>query len=181
MMSNAARHYYRNAHPKILALIEAANINLIAPQEYPEGHKYYSGFYCRLYDMISVMMVGGLEGGAGTPDATLLHEIIHWSGKQGRLNRLPGPNDSTPMMDYQTEEATAQYGMFLLGLEFQIDTAAVLSQFLYDYILFACPLADLVKAQEDAMLAIEYLRTLAPEILAPRAAVDVTKQCRGAA
>ncbi len=77
-----------------------------------------------------------------------------------------------PKADYDTEEATAQYGMFLLGLELQVEEPYLLRKYLYDYILML-PYPNLHKAQADAMRAVGYLKMVAPEIFDPRATVSV--------
>lgn len=95
-------------------------------------------------------------------DYVVLHELVHWSGHSSRLARQSMVNSETPEgrlhispNDYETEEMTAQWGMYFLAVHLGFDeNATALERDRYNVHFVN---ADQEKAKQDGLTAANYL------------------------
>ena len=161
--------------PSVQYLVASLGVKVMTHTEYLENPEYlgdslehpenWAAFYNPVLD---VVVVNDTELANATE--LVLHEIIHWSGAETRLNRqwvtsmkaaMLG-DQSEELLEYltdkrDTEEATAQIGMLKLALVLGLNPA----QYAESTLTYLEDLLDfsLKKAEEDSDKAVEYLVT----------------------
>ena len=80
----------------------------------------------------------------------MLHELTHWTGSRGRLDRLIDARQS--FTGHDTEEMTAHYGAYYLGKHFGIDYEEKIKKLEREFCF-----ADLKKAKFMAFLSSKYI------------------------
>jgi antirestriction protein ArdC len=76
----------------------------------------------------------------GEPDATLLHELTHWSGAPHRLNRTFGTRFGDN--DYAVEELVAELGAAFLCADLGIANEPKLAIYMHSGTHSRCPRSD---------------------------------------
>ncbi len=123
------------------------------------------GGYNKENDLIFLSMKD-LEEFGFSPNLTLCHELIHWTGHPNRLNRLQKDEDAFQLGDgtlnlgaqspaYCTEEMTANFGMVMLGQVFGFNFEADCQELNEMYTR-----GDAVKAMQDAKIAFDFITRL---------------------
>lgn len=150
-------------HPALSDLIDKLAVRYIEPHTY--SGRYGSpltvaGCYVPLDDIVTARPFAG-----HLLAHVFLHELVHWTGHSDRLNRKTfelakrygyyASKDQIGTENLHTEEATAQWGMYLLACHFNIEKQT--AEKALEYYLIGYPEADLVKAKADAGLAVAYI------------------------
>ena len=149
-------------HPVLQELLHRLDVRFCEPRKlwsmtgrpFPCG---VGGLWEPAYDVISLTDDAAEEGWL---DHYCLHEITHWTGHPDRLNRKAiaigmrhGQIPSAVLFD--TEEATAQLGMYKLSVKLGFDEAKAKIH-LEEY-LMQLPHAQLAQADKDAEAAVVYI------------------------
>ena len=159
--------------PSVQSLIEALNVKIMLYSELVENEKlfkkigdvpdHYYGFYHSGADVIVIK-----DEHLNNSTEVVLHELIHWAGAEGRLNRkwmlyskaVLNGKANEEMSDYvdnckDTEEATAEIGMLKLVMVLGLNPATYADltlNYLESLLSF-----NLKKADKDSDDAVEYL------------------------
>lgn len=154
---NPSSEPYKNAHPKVMALLLALNVKLIPPRL--DVRLSVEGEYDSAPDTIWARDV---RQPYGNLDSYLLHELVHWTGHISRLKRFY-PTSST-MVEVPhgraTEEYVAQYGMVILAEALGIIPEA---RDYFRYYLSYLIGPDHEVGRDLAHKAVGYIKMLAPE------------------
>lgn len=150
-------------HPTLSSLIDRLAVSYIEPWTYNARYGFpltAAGCYVPLDDIITVRPFAG-----HLLAHVFLHELVHWTGHPDRLNRKTfelakrygyyASKNQIGTENLHTEEATAQWGMYLLACHFNIEKQV--AEKALEYYLIGYPEADLVKAKADAVLAVNYI------------------------
>ncbi len=140
---------------------------------------FSGGFYLADADIIAVnphpiRTQWKVEAGHPAPhiDTTVLHELIHWSGAEGRMSRpavmMAADNVPRSDRDTHTEEAVAQMGMYKLGVI--IGLSGVDLKHHLDSYLEGLYLADMALAEKQSDDAVVYLLNTAQKAIIKRSA-----------
>ena len=163
--------YYQGLKPVMKDLVLALGVRLV---RIPYFYQVYANHVLGSHDRgdIWVSMDPNEWGG---PEAILLHEIAHWTGGWGRLERpeiidyeggmIPLPEDLK-----WHEEAVAQYTMMLLAPALGILTEKEARHLFYKYVTWAY---DVPKVTESAYKAFGYVRMLAPHLFGRKSVAPV--------
>ena len=158
--------------PSVQGLIDALQVSVMTLSEIQEDPRlakafenmpsHYLGCYHPVEDVIMIR-----DEYLHNSTEIILHELIHWAGAEGRLNRKWITKSRAAMMTADldvimdlnetrdTEEATAQIGMLKLVLVLGLNPAEYSDKtlsYLEDLLSF-----NLAKADRDSDKAVEYL------------------------
>lgn len=146
--------------PQLQELIELLDIKFIEPKfvyrylgfDLPF---YVGGIWDAEKDIICVRESCGT--GVDEQDFYFMHEIIHWAGAPGRLNRCSvlTSENSEDLVARDTEEATAELGMYKLSVRLGLDSKRAKAY--NDRYLLTLAYADFDKAEKDSDIAVDYL------------------------
>jgi len=124
-------------------------------------HVNAAGLYCVIEDTVLInepLIAYCIIQGKAMYQEVIMHELIHWTGHEARLNRESLMGINTPA-NFHTEEATAQIGMFKLACQLEDTNIEKLADALTDYLL-KFPEADLMVAEQEATRAVDYIINL---------------------
>jgi antirestriction protein ArdC len=161
---------FKKIHAKVQRLIKSSGAHVVPFYKVQNTMSkrmlgYSTGAYSSRFDVIAINTLDTYKGTLPwNINVTLLHELIHWTGHEKRLNRKSVTRKIARIntQTYHTEEAIAQYGMYYLAIELGFDKkhyAKVLRAYLKEY-----PLADRVKARKAAKAATTYLLSLGKDL-----------------
>lgn len=151
------------ANPIILDLFAALKARVEA---FYHPSNQLGGSYMPNKDLI-LINVNGISS-LDELNMVLLHELVHWSGAVNRLDResirvtTPGyMEDFNHESDHfavirETEEATAQIGMFLLARELRLPNLEFYFAMTHSY-LSGLPLADIREGEANAAKALQFI------------------------
>lgn len=137
--------------------------------------------YHRLQDLIRMPYLSRFIEGSGEKegpqhyDATLLHEILHWTGHEGRMNRDTLVKLGTKQ-DYAREELCAEFGAAMLCAVFNVQGELRHAEYIRGWLqLLKADKYAVFRATRDARRALDWLAEragLTEAVITPRLAAE---------
>jgi len=128
--------------PRVKNLIQSLNVTVVSYDDCRNDRLYgfdfhlfsfTAGMYCSVTDRILINQFPPPQ--FKDINEVVLHELVHWTGLENRLNREPiwlrkiGSSHLITADSHATEELTAQYGMYLLAKQLGLDQKTYLQKF----------------------------------------------------
>lgn len=149
-------------HPNIAKLIRLVNIEIMDLKSFCVNYGFMrisQGLYAPTKDIIAIELEN--EKGDEELNHVFLHEIIHSTGSERRANRDAVVNAGRfvrlTSAEIDTEEATAQIGMYKLALLFDFGISKRGAKKFLKVYLETLLEADLDKADRDSNIAVEWV------------------------
>lgn len=130
--------------------------------------------YCRTpLDLIQLPHVGAFKD-VGAYYATAFHELIHWTGAEGRKERTKGKRHGDD--DYAFEELVAELGSAFLCQRFNVDGTLQHAEYLRSWLsALKSDKRFIFKAASQARQAVEWVDALPSQQIAQEAAQGVSR------